>query len=366
MSQTFESLPRKKKDLLAAIGSHESTAVSIPGGGALVFCTQGARLLGLFPTEDSWNPLWTHPALKHQLDDGAWNTGGERLWLSPERDFLCKDAANFRGWFCAPEYDPGQYRIVEHNQQKGLSFQRTFDLADHFHAKKIQDVTTTRTFLPLPNPYPARRDVFYAGVLIRERVELPTGNVEHIHPWSVTQIFLPAGQHGSMLVPVNRNAAPVHCLRTIPENRLRCSENLLAFKLDGDEVLKLGIAPEDVDLSRGAHVLYLGPTVREDKWVIVLKASEDVPMTSAKCFDVAASDPSRTTGIIQSYNNGPLPKQDRTWFGELELQLSPLARRGNGYCSEVSHQLLVYEGPKQNLVRLAEEVLGRESLFIFS
>lgn len=363
--QTFESIPRKKKDLLAEIGSHETTEIPIPGGGALIFCTAGARLMGLFPTEESWNPLWTHPALKRQLDEGAWNTGGERLWLAPERDFFCRDAANFRGWFCAPEYDPGQYRIVEHNRQKGLSFQRTFDLADHLHAKKIEKLTTTRTFLPLGNPFPERRAISYAGVLIRERVEIPAGEIIHLNPWTLTMVFFPKGRHGSALVPVKGNAAPVHSLAPIPQDRLSVGEDLVAFRLDGEHSLKLGIRPEDADLSRGARILCLAPTVDEDRWMLVLKTSEDVPSTSAKCFDVASSNPEISNGAIQSYNSGQNSVLDRLWFGELELTLSPVARRGNGYCSEVSHQLLVYEGSRNNLVRLAEEVLGRESLSIF-
>jgi len=303
--------------------------------------------------------------LRGQIEKGLWNVGGERLWIAPERDFLFRDPARFGNWSCPPEYDPGQYRLIEKKPQKGYVFERTFDLVDRFRKVTHHAVKTTRAFSPLPNPYPERRGISYAGARIHDRIELPGDEIVRVNPWSITQIFLSPDRAATAVIPVNHNAAPIHYRSTVSGERLKCNENQVSFLLDGAAVSKIGIRPKDADLSRGACILCLAPGPDADRWALVLKISEDTPATQSKCYDVPQSNPKDPAGAIQSYNHGPVEGEERLRFGEIELQFSPPVRRGKRTCSEASHQLLAYEGPQSSLIRLAEEILGRETLLLF-
>src|SRR4051812_3534510 len=68
-------------------------ALRFPDGTQMLLLVHGGRALGLFAAGDEENFLWTNPALASPTTastlfaSNAWhNSGGDRIWLSPEID----------------------------------------------------------------------------------------------------------------------------------------------------------------------------------------------------------------------------------------------------------------------------------------
>jgi hypothetical protein len=358
--------PKKREDLLGELSSAEVFDLESPEGGHFVFCATGARLLGMFPSKNSWNVLWTHPQLSQTLQRGLWNLGGERLWISPERDFFYRNPGAFEGWYCPAEMDPGNYKLTEKDFQKGLTFQQKIELKN-IYKNEVYPLTAARTYQAEPNPFPDRKNISYCGVKIRDQVETSFLNPLRIQPWTITQVFTGPACTGTVLIPVVRTCQPIHYFSPVPADRLTVLEKYAAYKIDGNAVYKIGITSADVDFSRGARILYLTPSVDGKNWFLIFKCSDDVPRSADKCYDVARSNPHAPAAAIQSYNSGYIPGEEQLFFGELELQLNPLLKRGKaGYCSEVTHQLFIFEGSKEDIVKLAEDILGLSQLVLFS
>lgn len=72
------------------------------GSGEITLVEHGGRIAGLRPTLDGPNLLWR--------GDTAPVAGGDRLWLSPEREVLYEGDPSVReNWRCPEELDPGSW-----------------------------------------------------------------------------------------------------------------------------------------------------------------------------------------------------------------------------------------------------------------
>ncbi|MEM2795632.1 MAG: hypothetical protein QXY49_07245, partial [Thermofilaceae archaeon] len=101
---------------LARLVSHYSATVTLKRGKAEVLVLErGGRILTL--QYDGLNLLWVNPNIKLVLETGGWNTGGLRLWISPERSFFYEKPAEFGGWFCPSGIDPAEFRLVKAGQE---------------------------------------------------------------------------------------------------------------------------------------------------------------------------------------------------------------------------------------------------------
>ena len=79
---TKESLLSNKNDIGNVVElnfNNESSAVISEYGG---------RLLGLFPKNDTYSLLWIHPDIKKKVHSRQWDIGGDRYWISPEKEFF--------------------------------------------------------------------------------------------------------------------------------------------------------------------------------------------------------------------------------------------------------------------------------------
>lgn len=79
-------------------------SVRLPSGtGEVDVVEEGGRIAGLYPDIEGPNLLW-------RGDTVAPLTGGDRLWLAPERDVLYEGDPSVRdNWRCPAELDPGSW-----------------------------------------------------------------------------------------------------------------------------------------------------------------------------------------------------------------------------------------------------------------
>lgn len=337
------------------------------GGCSIVLMQRGGRLIGAFPKEGSKNALWAHPQLEAILNTEEWNVGGDRLWISPERDFFYKDAERFEHWFCPRALDPGNYELASSNRN-AVTFRNVFDLSNMRTGEIYKDVCVTRTMSYLPNPYAsdprlekALESVSYVGMGSVEEI-LVKGSYDwlRINPWIITQVNPGSPENpGMAIVPTKAGVQPIHYFGKIPDDRLKVYEDHVSFKIDGEAIYKLGIRPEDLPLRREAAIGYLvdnGEANRES--LLLIRRSKDVPKNQSECLDVAKRDPDGPRGSVQSYNSGLGLR-----MGEVELQLSSLERQDQGYYYQRARaDLLIFQGPRNKIIEVANVVLHISSI----
>jgi hypothetical protein len=140
---------------LKRIGLRFETNQLTSGGQLIILPTYG-RILGLWSDPERSSHLWINPSLfatentRIQTQNDEWtNPGGDRIWLSPEREFFFKDPAR-----------PTQTHIIQHSIDPGnYSFDSGEDClslenvgeAKAFASNMSIPFTLTRTFHALAN-----------------------------------------------------------------------------------------------------------------------------------------------------------------------------------------------------------------------
>jgi hypothetical protein len=334
---------------------------------SLVLMQRGGRLIGAFPKEGSKNALWTNPQLESILNTEEWNVGGDRLWISPERDFFYRNAERFEQWFCPSALDPGNYELA-YSSRDAVAFRNVFDLSNMRTGETYKDVCVTRTMSYLPNPYAsdprlekALESVSYVGIKSVEEV-LVKENYDRlrINPWIITQVNPESPKNRGMAIVPTKGAdvQPIHYFGKIPDERLKVFGDHVSFKIDGEVVYKLGIRPEDLPLEREASIGYIADIEEANREsLLLIRRSKNAPRNQSECLDVAKANPNGLRGSIQSYNSG-LELQ----LGEVELQLSPIERRDKGYYQRAIADLLIFQGLRNKIVEIAKILLNVSSI----
>ncbi|MEM1508569.1 MAG: DUF6786 family protein [Thermofilaceae archaeon] len=320
---------------LARLVSHYSATVTLKRGKAEVLVLErGGRILTL--QYDGLNLLWVNPNIKLVLETGGWNTGGLRLWISPERSFFYEKPAEFGGWFCPSGIDPAEFRLVKAGQESA-TVEGFFDVQDRVTGWRLCAYT--------------RRDFYLLSenrLLIREA--LLADYPGDFNPWALAQV----PPEGTVIVPVKKGASPVHYFGPIPEDRLKIAEDHVAFKIDAKRVCKLGIRPEDLPVEGSALIAYVSQS--DGKWTLIMKKTHDTPRTQAECLDSARFDPKGPKGSVQSYNSGPEGGAEQ--FGEIELQFKPAIDIGRRKIAIAEYEVIFTAGTAGEVLELLKKETG--------
>jgi len=316
--------------------------------GSAIVTQYGGRLLGVF-LSDMPNAFWTSRNPADTLKKGDWNIGGNRLWVSPERNFFYRNPSAFGDWFCPSSLDPGAWSIVE-SDRTGVSLNMTFELEDILNGA-VASVTLSRR-ISLADARELRKGLACMRLRVKEsmaaRGELKSG----INLWSLTQIYAGAAGVGSVLVPVRPKAQPIHYFSPVPKDRVRISRDHIAFKIDGHEVYKLGIRPEDLPRPGYSNILYYFEPDRGQAY-LMSKSTSMGPMDQSECLDIARAEPSGPRGSVQSYNSGP----DLS-FGEIELHFKPAVKAGDLMVSYADYEITVFAGSRGKVLRALMKTSG--------
>ena len=101
------------KEALKSSIENKTELVELKSGEATAIVSEyGGRLLALFPRSECYNLLWINSDPKSVITSRERAIGGDRYWISPERDFFYKDPENWAGWECPKSLDPANYEIL--------------------------------------------------------------------------------------------------------------------------------------------------------------------------------------------------------------------------------------------------------------
>ena len=344
---TKESLLSKKNDIGNVVElnfNNESSAIISEYGG---------RLLGLFPKNDNYSLLWINPDIKKKVQGRQWDIGGDRYWISPEREFFYKNPQNWENWFCPQGLDPAYYDILaESSTSCTLSSPVTVESKIK---NQIYNGEITRQFTLKEEPIST--GLSYCGVeFVDDCVFFQPGL--KINGWSLACVISGGPSNpGTVLIPMKSDPKPLSYFRTIPQDRVSVGENYVAFKIDVDNIYKLAVRPEDIDFSRISKIGYTLKIPDSEDYGFLVKLSDDVPKSQKECFDVSRDHPEEEIGVIQSFNseslNKPLLK-----FGEIELQLNQFETIDNTSLGKAKHQIFGYIGSKEEIIEVVAKYLG--------
>jgi len=319
----------------------------------VIISEYGGRPLGLFPDITSYSLLWINPDLEETILNRKRDIGGDRYWVSPERLFFYKKPETWEEWFCPEKLDPAYFEI-KNNSKTSCTLESAIEVKNQM-TDKIYRGKIIRSIDLIEDPLDSRLD--YCGVHYHDRCILDKPNLK-INGWSLTNIISGGPKNpGSVLIPTKEKAKPISYFRNIPKERLIIDENYVGFKIDVNDIYKLGIRPEDLDFSRKAKIGYVLDIPDSENLGLLLKLSNDIPKTQDECFDIARDHPEADIGVIQSYNSES-PNKSKLRYGEIELQLNLFETKNNKSIGDAEHQLLAYIGTKNEIFEIIKQHLG--------
>jgi len=320
---------------------------------SVIVSEYGGRLLGLYPKNDVFSLLWINPEIKNVIKSRQRDIGGDRYWISPEREFFYEKPQTWEGWFCPHGLDPAYYEFLAESS-KSCTLSSPITVESQIK-KEIYNGEMTRQMSLIKDPIST--GLSYCGIeFVDDCIFFQPGL--RINGWSLACVISGGSSNpGTALIPTKSDPRPLSYFRTIPQDRVRVGNNYVAFKIDVDDVYKLAIRPEDIDFSRKAKIGYVLKIPDSEEYGFLVKLSDDIPKSQKECFDVSRDHPEEEIGVIQSYNseslNKPLLK-----FGEIEIQLNKFETIDNTSHGKAKHQILGYIGSKVEILDVIEKFLG--------
>lgn len=342
-----------KEKLTSEIGK-ETSLVELSSDESLIIISEhGGRLLGIFPKITSYNLLWVNPNIKELIKTRSWEIGGDRYWISPERDFFYKNPEKWQDWECPPSLDPANYEILA--SSKNSCTLSTNVLLINQRTKQGSQGEITRQFKLVKDPY--HTGLEYCGIEILDDCVLYRPNLK-VNGWSLAQVISGGVKEpGTVLIPTKNDPKPLSYFDKIPEDYLKIEQNYVTFKIDVENIYKLAIRPEDIDYERPAKIGYMFKMPDSEEFGFIIKISNDIPKNQNECFDISRDHPDLEIGVIQSYNSDSTNKPSLN-YGELELQLNPFKTIDNASHGKSLHQIFGYIGSKEEILTIVEKSLG--------
>jgi hypothetical protein len=349
------------KDKLISTIDNSSRLIELDSEESSILVSEhGGRPLGIFPKENCNNLLWVNPNIKKAIASRSHEIGGDRYWISPERDFFYKKPETFEDWICQSTLDPANYEILMTSDNSCTVSSQIFILNQR--TKHGSQGEVTRQFKLIKEPY--HTGLSYCGIEILDDCVLYRANLK-VNGWSLATVISGGPENpGTVLIPTKANPKPLSYFRMIPEDRLRRERNYVAFKIDVNDIYKLAIRPEDIDYDRPAKISYILKIPDSDDYGFMVKLSDDIPKSQDECFDVSRDHPDSEIGVIQSYNSES-PNKPLINFGEIELQLNPFNTIDNTSHGKAKHQLFAYVGTKEEIFEVVDKYLEIENPFLF-
>lgn len=349
-----------KEDLITIIGEHTRLIQLGSEESSVLISEHGGRPLGIFPKKNCCNLLWVNPNIKNVIKSRSHEIGGDRYWISPERDFFYKKPESFEDWTCPQALDPANYEILASSESSCTV--STGILLLNRRTKQGYQGEITRQFKLINEPYST--GVNYCGIEILDDSIFYRPNLK-INGWSLATVISGGIENpGTVLIPTKANPKPISYFRQIPKDRMLIEKNYVAFKIDLDEIYKLAIRPEDINFEKPAKIGYMLDIPGCKDYGFVVKLSDDIPKNQTECFDVSRDHPESEIGVIQSYNSES-PNKTILNFGEIELQLNPFKTIDNASHCKAKHQLFAYVGTKEEILTVVKKYLEIESPFLF-
>jgi hypothetical protein len=352
-----------KQTLVCALQHAGHSPIQLEGadGASILILPYGARVLGLFPGTEL-NLLWANPALDSKnsateffATEGWRNTGGNRTWISPERDIHVRNLDDPWASYEVPEsIDPGRFSVSNTEHQVHLSAD---GLLRNHRTGATCAVRLEKTIGLVPSPLrydPAARtrfeDVHYAGyaqttvLTVTEARDFRTG----LSIWDA--VNLPAT--GVMIIPTSHRAQVTDFFEPTGARYLRQSQHVVTFVFDGRQRHKIALRVSDLVAGRAG---YLRP-LSADQWTLVVRNFFIDP--SAEYVDTPWLTPEDRGYALECYNDGGLNGA----YGELEYHSQAIIGSSTSFIDHA--QLWGFQGNKDDIIEIAVSLLGIRSINI--
>jgi hypothetical protein len=326
--------------------------------GTLVALAYGARILGLF-AGDRPNLLWAQPSLANAetaveffAAPGWRNTGGDRIWISPERDLHVRDLTDaWRSYQFQDSIDPGKYELVRTESEIRFT---TRTSVVHHRAERSCGIELSKQFRLAPNPLrsdPGARWLLagtqYAGYEQLTQLRYAGAESDFRPALSIWEaVNLPAP--GQVFIPTVRETRAKDFFEPTGPSHLLHSDNCIRFVFDARERHKIAVRVTDL---LGGRAGYYRKLDGEECTLVVRNFAID---PSAEYIDTPWDDPEDRGYVLQCYNDSGLNGA----YGELEYH-SPAMGNGTGRmeCSDRA-QLWSFQGPQELILEIMRRLLG--------
>ena len=351
------------KETLNAI-LHDKTNVldlAFNEGASAIVMEHGARLLGIFPKNTNYNLLWVNPQIIDEISSRSRRLGGERFWISPERDYFYKKPNTWEDWYCQDGIDPAHYEILDYDE-KSCTISTPLKIINHVTSELLRG-EITRQFRLINEPVKTEAQ-YYCGVEIIDDCVIYQPNVK-ANGWSLSCVISGGTENpGTVLIPTRQEAKPLSYFRDIPNDRMKVSTDHISFKIDVDDIYKLAIRPEDLDFNQQAKIAYVLKIPDSNEYGILIKLSNDIPRAQADCFDISRDHPDSEIGVVQTYNSNS-PDKPLLNYGEIELQLNKFDTIENTSHGKALHKLCAYIANEEEILTIIEKYLSIDQPCLF-
>ncbi|XID91344.1 DUF6786 family protein [Paenibacillaceae bacterium WGS1546] len=354
----------KLEDLVACLkelGLKYETRTNAAGG-TVIALERGGRIIGLYPSSDQPNMLWTNPVLadrsaSRELFGRAnhWNIGGERVWLSPEREYHVMALEPSVRYTVQQSIDPGAYRFEgsEQGERSGSIAWRQEGVARQYRSGRNVGFKLAKSIRLTDDPLRYASDVCtgdYRFIGYEASVALETEedrDILSLSSWSVIQV--PAG--GYAYAPTYGECRPTDLFAPTGSSRLTVNQGMVRFKMDAKASHKLS-------LKSWQTTGRFGYFRQDDRGLCSLIVRTILPDPSSDYLDTPWGDPDDRGHCVQLYNDdGKIGL-----FGELEHH-APAATRSpeQGWLvGRDRSQLWCYSGSFETIARIGGKLLGAD------
>ncbi|MBN1982326.1 MAG: hypothetical protein JW795_12400 [Chitinivibrionales bacterium] len=339
--------------LVASAKKYTEVIVKEFNNGILIFLQQGARLIGLYPHGDEFNCLWTNPQFEDAVRMMRPVLGGNRLWLTPERKFFYENPRDFEGFHIPYEIDPGEYRYVEDSHS--VIFNNDFSLMECDSNRLYDHSITERQFTPLEDPYESQ--LSYVGVSIVDTIIIPDDTIQ-VALSSKTRLVCPQTDSGrSVYIPCQKNGSYKPYGEALFHDDSATSSCYFQFKIDDEsQTSRIALRPEDIVAENPVKFIYACPvSEKERQWFCVVKRSTDVASSQANCAEVPRQAPQGSKEVCSAHYCRT--NEEHSPFCELSLHFRMAAFNGTCTFGRVSHQILAYIAPIDEMLELIKTIL---------
>lgn len=320
-------------------------------GGSVVVLERGARVIGVFTDEHASNHLWVNPSLQlwaqEQMNPAStrgneWNSGGDRMWLSPEIEFNVRDIHAFWDSYKIQEaIDPGTYSgdfdpVIQTVDLK----QRAFVSA--YHSSVQGQVQMSRVIRSVSDPLCASGYRF-SGYEVNESLTLDEDVVDMpIALWNIAQ--LPAG--GEIVIPTRGRADIDHFFAPTGHSHLQIGNRDIRFRVDAASKHKISIKASFVT-GKAAYIRHFDNGLAS----LFIRSFEVHPSHEYRDFPV--HDPQAMGHCVQCYNDSG----DLGQFGEIEYHTPVIHYKQNQRQIQDYSRVWCYDGDAAIISQIQEALL---------
>lgn len=327
----------------------------LQNGVRIAISQHGGRVLGPFlePGGDSlfWvNPAFGDPGTFRRLAESDWNLGGERWWVAPEIQYLCRDRYDYaNAEYIQPQMDPGNWLLEQAGPDRWRLYQdMTLEVFNFGSGHKELRMETL--IGPAMDPLRLLSDyerltagVIYAGY--EQEVTLSERRHDDIlsGAWNVVELY-PGGQ---MLVPTSPYVETTDYLAPVDDRHQTIHSHHVSLRITGRQQYLVGYKAAHVT----GRLAYL-TDLDGDRSLLIVRGFFSYP--SSLYLDEPPEVPGRRGDSVRIYND------DGAYggYGEMEVYGRAIGGETGRSKSTDTMALWLYVGARTKLEPIVAHLLG--------